>query len=94
MNSHTTASLVMGATSGVASSILQDPNASSLAPMLVPLVSATIGAVFSYAVLKTTVQVMERDMRQVRQDLSQVYDLIREASIKIARIEGELERER
>lgn len=94
MTSHVYVSLLMGVASGAASSVLQDPTASALTPMLVPLVSATIGAVFSYAVLKTTVQVMERDMRQVRQDLSQVYDLIREASIKIARIEGELERER
>lgn len=87
-----TISLGMGVTAGVASSVLQSPTAIASTPMLVPLVSALIGAVFSYAVLKTTVQVMERDIRQMRQDMGHIYDLIRESSLKIARIEGELER--
>lgn len=59
--------------------------------MLVPLVSGAIGAVFSYAVLKTTVGAMEKDMRNVREDLGQVYDLIRESHTRIARIEGRLD---
>jgi hypothetical protein len=84
-------SLAVGATSGVASSVLQTPS-SQMTPMLVPIVSAIIGAVFSYAVLKTTVQTMERDLREMRKDLGQVFDLLRESAVKIARIEGELDR--
>lgn len=58
---------------------------------IVPLVSAVTGAVFSYAVLKTTVKTIEKDLNLMRQDLGQVYDLIRESSTRIARIEGRLE---
>lgn len=87
-------SIAMGATSGIAASVLQSPETSSVTPMLVPLVSAIIGAVFSYAVLKTTVQTMERDLRELRKDLGQVFDLLRDAAIKIARIEGELDRDK
>lgn len=86
-------SLVMGAASGVAASVLQSPTPSVWTPMLVPLVSALIGAVFSYAVLKTTVKSMEQDVRDMRADLGQVFDLLRDSAIKIARIEGQLHRD-
>lgn len=59
--------------------------------VIVPLVSAVIGAVFSYAVLKTTVSKIEKDLHLMRQDLGQMYDVIRELSNKVARIEGRLE---
>jgi tetrahydromethanopterin S-methyltransferase subunit C len=87
-------SLAMGAASGIAASILQSPQPQgSMTPMVVPIVSALVGAVFSYAVLKTTVQTMERDVRDMRKDLGQVFDLLRDASVKIARIEGQLHRD-
>lgn len=85
-----TLSLAIGAVTGTGTAMLQQ----SPSPMLMPLVSAVIGAVFSYAVLKTTVQVMERDMHQMRRDLGQLYDLVRESAVKIARIEGELDRDK
>jgi hypothetical protein len=59
--------------------------------MVVPLVSAVIGAVFSYAVLKTTVKTIEKDLFLMRKDLGQVYDLLRDSSTRIARIEGRME---
>lgn len=59
--------------------------------VIVPLVSGIIGAVFSYAVLKTTVSTIEKDLHLMRQDIGQMYDIIRELSAKVARIEGRLE---
>lgn len=60
--------------------------------MLVPLLSALIGAVSSYAVLKTTVKTVERDVQQMRRDIGQIYDLTRDLAVKVAKIEGELGR--
>jgi hypothetical protein len=34
---------------------------------------------------------MEKDISQMRQDLGQVFDLIRDSSVHIARIEGRLD---
>lgn len=85
-------SLAVGAASGAATSILQNSPTPTNTAMLVPIVSAAIGAVFSYAVLKTTVQVMERDLQQMRKDVGQIYDLTRDLAVKVAKIEGELER--
>lgn len=90
MNSTGLLSLSLGATTAASTAVLQQ----SISPVLMTFVSAAVGAIFSYAVLKTTVQVLERDMNQMRRDMGQVYDLLRESSIKIARIEGELDRDK
>lgn len=91
----TSASLLVGAVTGSASAFMQQAPASTpTMSMAVPLLSALIGAVSSYAVLKTTVQTIERDVQQMRRDIGQIYDLTRDLAVKVARIEGELERER
>jgi hypothetical protein len=36
---------------------------------------------------------MERDVHQMRRDVGHIYDLIRDASDRIARIEGRIERD-
>jgi multisubunit Na+/H+ antiporter MnhG subunit len=59
--------------------------------LAVPLISAVIGGVMSYAVLKTTVSKMERDVRDMRQDMSEMYSLLRESLTKIAHMEGRLD---
>jgi hypothetical protein len=84
--------VIIGAVSAVSASALQTASATpSVMPLVVPLVSAIMGAIFSYGVLKTTVSAMEKDIAQMRQDLGQVFDLIRDASVHIARIEGRLD---
>jgi len=89
------ASLLVGAVTGSASAFMQQaPAATPTMSMAIPLLSAAIGAISSYAVLKTTVQTLERDVHQMRRDIGQIYDLTRDLAVKVARIEGELERER
>ncbi len=91
----TSASLLVGTVTGSASAFMQQAAVSNPAmSMMVPLISAAIGAISSYAVLKTTVQTLERDVHQMRRDIGQIYDLTRDLAVKVARIEGELERER
>lgn len=57
----------------------------------VPLVSAVIGAAMSYAVLRATVTKLDRDVRDMRRDMSEIYTLLRDAMTKIAHIEGRLD---
>lgn len=53
-------------------------------PLVVPIVSAVIGGLMSFAVLKTTVRVVERDLNHVKDKLDDVHT-------RVARIEGKLE---
>jgi len=46
----------------------------------------------SYAVLRTTVSKMERDVRDIRKDMGEMYALLRDALTKIAHVEGRLDR--
>ena len=59
--------------------------------LVVPLVSAVVGAAMSYAMLKTTVARMQMDVRDMRKDMGEIYDLLRENSKAVAHLEGRLE---
>jgi len=60
--------------------------------LIVPLFSALIGGAMSYAVLRTTVSRMERDVRDIRRDMSEMYSLLRQALTQIAHLEGRVGR--
>lgn len=90
--------LTIGALSAVSAAATQtiavETSSVPITPIIgltVPIVSALIGAITGYAVLKTTVKALERDMTQLRNDVSHVYELLRTTSDRIARIEGRLE---
>lgn len=88
-----TGSLKVAATMGVATAAIQaavQNVQSSIHPLFVPMISALVGGVMSYAVLKTTVQKMESDVRDMRRDMSEMYALLREALTKIAHMEGRM----
>jgi hypothetical protein len=68
------------------------PGGSSMLSLIIPVVSALLGGAMSYAMLQTTVKRMERDVRDMRQDMGQIYSLLRDSLTKIAHIEGRLER--
>jgi hypothetical protein len=53
-------------------------------------VSAVIGAAMSYAMLKTTVTRMQIDVRDMRRDMGEIYDLLRENAKAVAHLEGRL----
>lgn len=89
-----TGSLKVAATMGVATAAIQataQTVQSSVHPLFVPMISAVVGGVMSYAVLKTTVQKMESDVRDMRRDMSEMYSLLRDAMTKIAHMEGRLD---
>jgi len=61
------------------------------ASLVVPLVSAVIGAAMSYAMLKTTVARMQMDVRDMRKDMGEIYDLLRENAKAVAHMQGRME---
>lgn len=90
--------LTIGALSAVSAVATQtvalEASAVPISPLIgltIPIVSALIGAITGYAVLKTTVKALEKDMTQLRSDVAHVYELLRNTSDRIARIEGRLE---
>ena len=84
----------MAGLSAVSAAILQTstPGGGSMSSLLVPVVSAVIGGAMSYAMLQATVKRMERDVRDMRHDMSEIYTLLRDSMTKVAHIEGRLER--
>jgi len=89
------ASLKISALLGASSAVLQTASVGTsgvpMTALVVPIISAVIGGLMSYAVLKTTVQKMERDVRDMRKDMGEIYDLLRENSKSVAHLEGRLE---
>jgi hypothetical protein len=82
----------IGVVSAIGAVVLQkDASTGPSMAMMVPIVSAVIGGVMSYAVLRTTVSKMERDMRDMRKDMSDIYTLVRESLTKVAKLEGRLD---
>lgn len=85
-------SLAVAAITGASASVMQTTTtASPTMSMMVPIVSAVVGGAISYGILKGVVQTMERDVNQMRRDMGQLYDLLRDLSAKIAHLEGRLE---
>lgn len=88
------APLTIGAVSAVMSAVVQGSSAApSIGSLLVPALSAIVGAVSSYAVLKTTVKTVERDVGFMRKDIGHINEVISDTSVRLARIEGRLEAE-
>lgn len=85
-------SLQLGVVSAVGSAMLQQTTGAPMnsASLVVPLVSAVIGAAMSYAMLKTTVSRMQMDVRDMRKDMGEIYDLLRENAKAVAHLEGRL----
>jgi hypothetical protein len=88
-------SIKMGALSAVSAVAIQSagPGGSSMLSLIIPVVSALLGGAMSYAMLQATVKRMERDVRDMRNDMGQIYTLLRDSMTKIAHIEGRMERE-
>lgn len=88
-------SLKLGALFGVGSAVLQNSapvsGGPSMSAVMVPVISALIGGIMSYAVLKTTVKKMEQDVRDMRHDMRELYTLVRDSMTKLAHLEGRLD---
>jgi hypothetical protein len=89
-----TASLFIGAISGIGVAILQETTPVPVTPyvgLLVPVFSAVAGAITGYAVLHTTVKTVERDIAHVRADVAHTAELLRNLADRLARMEGRID---
>ena len=77
-----TATLV-GLTTGLGSAAVQASVNVAPNPFLVPIVSAAVGGLMSFAVLKSTVRVVERDLGDIKKKVDTIGE-------RVARIEGRL----
>jgi tetrahydromethanopterin S-methyltransferase subunit C len=76
-------SIGMAMVSGVAAAVVQANPMPNVPNFAVPIVSAIVGGLMSFAVLKTTVRVVERDLREMKDD-------VKDIGKRVARIEGQL----
>jgi hypothetical protein len=60
--------------------------------MAVPLVSGVIGIAVSWGMMRVTVKVVERDVKGMRDDIRDIYNLSREISDRVSRMEGRIEK--
>jgi phosphoribosylcarboxyaminoimidazole (NCAIR) mutase len=84
-------SALLGASSFALQTVSLGPNHVPITAFLVPIVSALVGGLMAFAVLKTTVQKMEQDVRDMRRDMSDIYTLMREHMTKLAHMEGRMD---
>lgn len=77
------ASTLVGLSTGLASAVVQATGVPPVHPFTIPVVSAAVGGIVSFAVLKTTVQLVKDDMRELKGD-------VKDIGKRLARIEGEL----
>lgn len=62
--------------------------------LVVPLASAIIGGLMSYAVLRNTVSRMEQDVSDIRREMKGMNDLCRDMLVKLSHLEGRMEAQR
>lgn len=85
-----TVGVTVGVLSGVASAALQATSGQN--GLTAPIISALVGGAVSYGVLRGTVVALERDTRQLREELHTIRDTVQHMAEKVARIEGTMER--
>lgn len=60
---------------------------SELMPLVVPAVSAAVGMVAGYAVLRSTVQQIKDDLKETRTDMKVLIEKINEKSVAVGKLE-------
>jgi hypothetical protein len=60
--------------------------------MTVPIVTGVIGIAVSWGMMRVTVKVVERDVKGMRDDIRDIYNLTRDISDRVSKMEGRIER--
>jgi len=89
MTAETSTALLIGAASAAGTAFAQ---ASPAGTMMVPIVSGMIGIAVSWGMMRVTVKVVERDVKGMREDIRDIYNLSREISDRVSKIEGRIEK--
>ena len=89
MTAETSTALLIGAASAAGTAIAQTNPANG---MMMPIISGIIGIAVSWGMMRVTVKVVERDVKGMREDIRDIYNLSREISDRVSKIEGRIER--
>jgi hypothetical protein len=89
MTAETSTALLIGAASAAGTALAQSNPQNG---MVVPIVSGIIGIAVSWGMMRVTVKVVERDVKGMRADIRDIYNLSREISDRVSKIEGRIER--
>jgi hypothetical protein len=89
MTAETSTALLIGAASAAGTALAQSNPQNG---MVVPIVSGIIGIAVSWGMMRVTVKVVERDVRGMRADIRDIYNLSREISDRVSKIEGRIEK--
>jgi len=93
-------SSAMGGAIGIASAVLQvaavapvapTPPAISVGAFIIPVVSAVIGGLMSYAVLRNTVNRMEKDVLDINRNMHEINLAFRDVLVKLGHLEGRMD---
>lgn len=89
-------SAAVGGLMGIASAAIQYTATPvfNVNALVVPLVSAVIGGLMSYAVLRNTVSRMEQDVSDIRREMKDMNDMFRDVLVKLSHLEGRMESQR
>jgi len=90
MTAETSTALMIGAASAAGTALAQSNPAGG---MMVPIVSGIIGIAVSWGMMRVTVKVVERDVRGMREDIRDIYNLSRDISDRVSKMEGRIERQ-
>jgi len=89
MTAETSTALLIGAASAAGTAFAQTSPAGT---MTMPIVSGIIGIAVSWGMMRVTVKVVERDVKGMREDIRDIYNLSREISDRVSKMEGRIER--
>ena len=89
MTAETSTALMIGAASAAGTALAQTNPANG---MMVPILSGIIGIAVSWGMMRVTVKVVERDVRGMREDIRDIYNLSRDISDRVSKMEGRIER--
>lgn len=89
MTAETSTALMIGAASAAGTAMAQSGPFNGLT---MPIVSGVIGVAVSWGMMRVTVKVVERDVKGMRADIRDIYNLSREISDRVSKMEGRTER--
>jgi hypothetical protein len=89
MTVETSTALMIGAASAAGTAFAQTNPAGG---MTVPIVTGVIGIAVSWGMMRVTVKVVERDVKGMRDDIRDIYNLTRDISDRVSRMEGRIEK--
>ena len=88
MTTETSTALLIGAASAAGTAMAQS---GPFSMVTMPIVSGLIGIAVSWGMMRVTVKVVERDVQGMRNDIRDIYNLSRDISDRVSKMEGRMD---